>query len=131
MATTPAFAATPVTGHASPSATADAEYGSTDAPAHAVVLLAGGANGTKVEEIDCVGTGETVAGNLIVFIYDGTTYWPVDNFLVTVVTPSTTVAPYSATHTFNNLFVPLGSSLYITSAVASQLVAVTAYGGDF
>ena len=131
MATAPSFAATAVTGHASPSATADAEYGSTNAPAHAVLLLTGGTNGTKVEQIDCVGTGVTVAGNLVVFIYDGTTYWGMDDFLVTVVTPSTTVAPFFASHTYNNLFVPSGSSLYITSAVASQLVNVNAYGGSF
>jgi hypothetical protein len=131
MATTPAFAATPVVGHASPSATADAEYGSTNAPAHAVSLLAGGTNGTKVEQIDVVGTGVTVAGNLIVFIYDGSTYWGVDCFTVTVVTPSTTVAPFFLSHTYNNLFVPSGSSLYITSAVASQIVNVNAYGGNF
>jgi len=129
--TTPLFANTPLIGHASPSATADAEYGSTNAPAHAVLLATAGANGSKFEQIECVGTGVTVAGNLIVFMYDGTTYWPIDNFLVTVITPSTTVAPFSQVHTFPNLVVPSGSSLYITSAVASQLVAVNAYGGSY
>ena len=49
--------------------------------------------------------GTAVAGNLVVFVFDGTTYWPCDNFLVTVVTPSTTVAPFYQSHSFSNLFI--------------------------
>ncbi len=130
MGATPQFSSTVLVGHATPSATADAVYGASQ-PAHAVTLLTAGASGTKVEQIECVGTGVTVAGNITVWIFDGTTYWLIYTFLVTVVTPSTTVSPFYASAAFNNLVIPTGSTLAISSAVASQLVNVNAYGGSF
>lgn len=130
MATAPVFAATPLVGHATPSATGDTGYGAVQ-PTHAVLLCTAGASGSKIEEIDVVGDGVTVAGNMNIFMFDGATYWLIDTFVVTVVTPSTTTAPFFLAHTYQNLEIPSGSSLYICSAVASQLAAVHAYGGSF
>jgi hypothetical protein len=130
MGATPQFSSTVLVGHATPSATADANYGAVQ-PTHAVLMVTGGTNGTKIEEIDVVGSGVTVAGNMNIFMYDGVTYWLLDTFLVTVITPSTTVSPYFSAHTYSNLLVPSGSFLYISSAVASQVAIVNAFGGSF
>lgn len=130
MGATPQFSSTVLVGHAAPSATADTGYGAVQ-PTHAVLLATAGANGTKIEEIDVVGSGVTVAGNLNIFMYDGTTYWLLTTVTVTVVTPSTTVPPFFQAINFQNLVIPTGSFLYICSAVASQLVQVNAYGGSF
>lgn len=127
--TAPLFTLTPNTG--TPvvvSATADSSY---SAPSHAVKVFAAGANGSLVNEIDLFGTGTTVAGVVQFYLYDGTNYHPIDSVLVTVVTPSTTQIPFSFKLFPENMALPTGWSLYATSFVASQLIAVQAYGGDF
>lgn len=128
MATTPQFAATLLVGSNVLSATADTSY---TAPAHSVTLVTAGSNGSKIEEIDMYGTGVTVAGVVQFYLYDGTTYHAFASQVVTVVTPSTTTAPFSATLTFSNLVIPSGWSLVATSFVASQLINCIAFAGSY
>ena len=87
-------------------------------------------NGFKVDEVDFIGAGTTVAGVCQLYLYDGTTYHAYFSQLVTVVTPSTTVAPFFQAQPFTNLEIPPGWSLVATSFVASQLLNVVAFGGS-
>jgi diphthamide biosynthesis methyltransferase len=127
MATSPQYAATPNVGANPVSATADTSY---TAPTHAVTIITAGANGTKVEEIDFVGIGTTVAGVIQLYLYDGTTYHAFYSQVVTVVTPSTTQAPFFAQAYFTNLELKTGWTLVATSFVASQLINVIGFAGD-
>ena len=130
MAASPAFAATPVTWSGLVPATADT---SLTAPTNATTLGTAGANGTQVNEIVCQGVGTTAAGVVNVFLHDGSTYHLVDQFLVPVITSSTTAVAWRATRTYNNLWLPSNSwSLRCTVTVAGDqsMVKVTAFGGS-
>jgi hypothetical protein len=128
LATAPAFAATPNNGSAQLGATADTSY---TAPAQTVTLFTAGASGSQVNEIDMVGTGTTVAGVVNVFRKNGSNYFMLDSFIVTVVTPSTTVSAFRASHTYSNLILKSGDSIVASSWAANQLICASAYGGDF
>ena len=126
MSASPNFAATPVAGGANVSATASASY---TTPTNTSTLLTAGANGTMVQEIVAVGTGVTVAGMLNFFLLDSSAayhFW--DSFVVPVVTPSATTAPFRLVRDYQNLWLPAGWSLVVASWVAAQLVHVTAMG---
>jgi hypothetical protein len=101
------------------------------ASASGVTLTLGGGYGAKLEEIIAVGLGTTVAGILVYSIYDNTTYHSFDSTVVTVVTPSTTTAPFRASQRYANLFLPPTFSLVVSSWVANQLIKVIAIGGAF
>jgi len=127
MGVDPAFAATVRHEAVSVSATADT---SLTAPTTTVTLLTAGASGTKIEELLFQGIGSTLAGVVRVFIYDGSTYHLQWEEAVTVATSSNTAATYRQSRTFDNLVLKSSESLRITSAVASQLIKVHAFGGD-
>lgn len=128
MATAPAYAATPNNTSNQLSATADTSY---TAPANTVVIFTAGASGSVLQEIDLVGTGTTVAGVVNIFKKVSSSYFMLDSFVVTVVTPSTTVAPFRASHTYPNVILKSGDSIVATSWAANQLIAATGFGGDF
>jgi hypothetical protein len=128
MATSPAFAATPNVGSTPLSSSADSSY---TAPSHAVTIFTPGASGGKVDEVRFVGTGTTVAGNINIFLYDGTTYHLIDQILVPAITPSTSTPAWTFVKPYANLVVPASWTLVATSIQASQLVNVSALGGSF
>jgi hypothetical protein len=101
------------------------------ASASGVTLTLGGGQGAKLEEIVVEGLGTTVAGVLVYSIYDGSTYHSFDSTVITVVTPSTSTAPFRASQRYANLFLPATWSLVVSSWVANQLAKVTAIGGAF
>jgi hypothetical protein len=92
------------------------------ASASGVTLTLGGGIGSLVQEVVAIGTGTTVAGMIELFTYDGTTYHHFDTMAVTVVAPSTTVAPFKLVRDYVNLWLPPGWTLVATSFVASQLI---------
>ena len=135
MATDPAFAATVALGGA---LLGNAET-DTLTPTTTSVILTAGASGSKIEEIvvQAAKTGTlvatTVAGQVYLFLYDGTTYRLFDSILVTAVTASTTVAPYRQNRLYTNLVLKSGWSLRASQSVAgnASLLQVFALGGDF
>ena len=135
--TSPIFTLTPNVGLAAVSATADAaaaSSGSTITPTanSFVTLLTAGTNGTRVEEIDYVGTGTTLAGLIRLYIYTGSAYYLKDTVQVLVVAPLTTLPNWSAVVTYQNLTLKSGESLVVSSTVTNQLHSnVVALGGDF
>ena len=131
MASTPAFAATPVCWTGLVPATADT---SLTAPTNATTLGTAGASGTKIDEIVCQGVGTTAAGVLSVFLHDGSTYHLVDQFLVASVTSSSTARAWRAVRNYANLILPTNAwTLRVTIATAANqsMVKVTATGGSF
>lgn len=101
---------------------------SATASASSVALTLAGGAGTMVQEVVITGTGTTLAGVVNTFLYDGTNYHNHDAFIVTVVTPSTTVAAFRLVRDYQNLWIPPGWTYVASSWIASQLVNVLAFG---
>jgi hypothetical protein len=92
MATSAQYAATPAT------AIAQVSVANTnrDGAGTIVDVLTAGANGTRVDDISITATGATTAGVVRLFLYDGTNTSLWKEILVTAVTPSTSIAVWSA-----------------------------------
>jgi hypothetical protein len=103
--------------------------------ASGVTITLGGGIGTKVEEVTWIPNGSPpVLGVLTLFLYDGTTYHLRDSAQVNATpTNSSTVAPVASEFTqspYSNLWIPPTWLLVFSCTVASQLVTVTASGGN-
>jgi hypothetical protein len=123
MATSPVYFVTPRLLAGLVPSTQDTSF---TAPTHVTSLGSGGANGTKISEIDVTPVATVVAGLVNVFAYDSTTY----HLAATV---SATVAPVTVPLTFDNLVLPSSSwSLAVSNTEASNvsLIEVVAYGAD-
>jgi hypothetical protein len=129
MSAAPAYAATPVIWSGLTPASADTSW---TAPSNVATLGSAGANGTKVTQIDVIPAGTTVAGLVNVFLFDGTTYHLHESAVIPAYTSSTTAAPPKQTYTYDNLVLPNGWSLRITTTVSGNvsLVEVNAYGAS-
>lgn len=126
MATTPNFAST-VRASAVVISTADT---SRTAPTNVGTVFTAGASGSRIDEVSISATGTTTAGAVRLFIYNGTTYFLLQEIIVQAITPSTTLAVFSYDVTFNNLMLPSGHSLRATTNNAESF-SVIAFGGDF
>jgi hypothetical protein len=133
MATDPQFAAVVSIG----AALLGAAETNLQVPTTTSVIVTAGANGTKIEEIVVHATttslaATTSAGNVYVFLHDGSTYHLYDTIPVTAVTGSSTVAPFRASRTYTNLLMETGWSLRCSQAGNStSILKVSAYGGDY
>ncbi len=93
-------------------------------------LITGAANGTRVDDIRVVARATTTAGVVRMFIHDGTTARLIDEFLVTAVTPSTTVAVWQI-QLFNlGITLQSGWSLRFSTNNAETFNVVMTRGGD-
>lgn len=128
MASAPAFAATPRIAAASVSTTNTGR----DGTGTVATVFTAGASGSQIREVDFKATGNTNAASIVLFLYDGTTYYALTEVAVTAITASATTASYSSTVLFSNLFLPSSWSLRasITAAPATGSVVVTALGAD-
>jgi hypothetical protein len=61
------------------------------APSAAVTIFSAGTSGSRIDNVDCVATGTTVASVLRLFLYDGTTYRLWQEILVPANTPSASI----------------------------------------
>lgn len=130
MATAPAFAATVNNGSALASATLDT---SLTAPTNIATIFTAGASGSKCEEVVMQAVGTTVAGVINLFAYDGATYHLIDQFLVPVVTSSTTAKAWRVSRAYTNLVLKNGWTLRFTVTIAGlqSMIKGSAFGGDF
>lgn len=126
MAAAPNFAATPRVSAAN-IATADT---SRTSPTNVGTVFTAGSSGSRIDEVNIIATGTTTSGVVRLWIYTGSTYYLLSETLVTALTPSTTIAVFSSTSTFNNLMLPSGHSLRATTN-NSESFNVIAFGGDF
>ena len=142
---TPIFAQAPLIGVADMSAvTACTTRGPTAtaglAAANIFQLLTTTTNGARVDKIRVKAsstsfTAATAAATVTIWIWDGTTAYPFDEILITALTPSTTVASYSAETNYTTLQLPSTYKLYcstsVTTTAATTAFVVEAFGGAY
>jgi len=126
MATTPNFAATP---RASIGQLSTGDTSRT-APTSVATVFTAGSSGSRIDEIDITATGTTTSNVVRLFLYNGSTYFLLQEVLITAITPSASVPVYTTSITFNNLMLPSGYSLRATTN-NTETYNVTAFGGDF
>ena len=126
MATAPQFASI-VKASAAIISTADT---SRTAPTNIGTVFTAGSSGSRIDEVNIIATGTTTAGVVRLWLYNGTTYYLFQEILVTPITPSTSIAVFSSTSTYNNLMLPSGWSLRATTNNAEEF-DIIAFGGDF
>lgn len=131
MAATPNFAATPKVGIATIS-TANTNR---DGTGTLGTVLTAGASGTRIRRIEVQATGTTTAGMVRLYLHDGTTAHLFLEVPVSAITPSATVAAFSANYAETTtvdqlpLTIPSGYSLRASTHNAESF-KVIAEGGD-
>lgn len=129
--TSPVFALTPVIGIATlTSPTAVTSRANITGTTNLTLLDTAGSNGTRVSQIYIRAKETTVAGSVFIWIYDGTTSFLFDEFIVAAVTASNTAESFNSTKYYDNLVIPSGSGLYVSSTI-DQDFNIIAFGGDF
>lgn len=126
MATAPNFAATPRFGGVSIS-TADT---SRTAPTNVGTVFTAGSSGSRIDEVTITAAGTSTANVVRLFIHTGSTYYLLQEVLISAITPSASVDSFTTTLTFNSLVIPSGHSLRATTNNA-ETYHVSAFGGDF
>jgi hypothetical protein len=134
MAVSAQFAATPRIAAGSVS-TADT---SRTAPSTVATVLTAGSAGTRIDNIDAVATGTTVASTLRLWLYDGTTYRLWQEVPVLAITPGSGIPVWTwsvsaaAQAERMPLVLPTGWSLRATiNDATAGGINVIARGGDF
>lgn len=136
MATSPypIAAQTPVSLSIALSATANTSRAvSTGVPTNAVLVSPStNTNGVRVDQIFINGNGTTIAGLVVLWLYDGTNAYPIDEFTITAVTPNTTTTPaFVYSEYYSGFVLQPTHKLYATSQVASQVASIGMIGGAF
>jgi len=129
MAATINFAATPRVGAVNIS-TANTNR---DGTGTVGTVITAGASGTRIERIRVQATGTTTAGVVRLFLHDGTNFWPLEEILISAVTPSGTVAAFTGSITFGDtrpLTLPASWSIRASTHNA-ETFCVTAHGADY
>jgi hypothetical protein len=93
--------------------------------------MTGATNGTRIDDIYIVATGTTTAGVVRLFISDGTNIRLWQEILVAAITPSTTVAVWSASLLNQGLLLESGWSLQASTNNAETFNVLVTRAGDF
>jgi len=110
------------------------------AGANIFLLVPTSTNGARIDRITVKGcstsfVAATVAQTVTIWEWDGTTAFPVDELLVSVVTPSTSVASYQGQSVYGNFVLPASHALYastsITTTAATTALALSAFGSVY
>lgn len=134
MTATPVFTQTPVSLSIALSSTANTSRAvSTGVPTNAVLVSPStNTNGVRVDQIFINGNGTTIAGLVVLWLYDGTNSYPIDEFTITAVTPNTTTTPaFTYSEYYSGFVLQPTHKLYATSQVASQVASIGMIGGAF
>jgi len=99
-----------------------------------VDVLSAGTSGTRIDRVEAVARGATTAGVVRLYISDGSTYFLFEEILVTAITPSASVAVWSAASVrvtpTKPLWLPNGYKL-AAAPNNGENFNVTAVGGDY
>lgn len=127
--TNPIFPKTPRTEVANISA---ALAGRTTTGVTGLTLLASaGADGTRVDSVVVKATATTTAGMVRLWLFKGTgNAQMIDEYPVSAVVPSASVAAFQSEAIYSRLTLPAGSSLYVSTNNA-EAFNVVMNGGDF
>lgn len=126
MATAPVFAVTPRIGIGALSAANTA----LDGTGTIVDVITGGTNGTKISEVVIQATGNTTAGAVRLFLYDGTNTRLVDDITVAAATVSATVRATRSSNLYQNLTLPNSNWKLRAATYNANTINVIAYGAD-
>jgi hypothetical protein len=126
MATSPAFAVAPRI------ATVNIATGNTarDGTGTVATLITGAATGTRVAELVAKAKVTTTAGQVRVFLHDGTSFFAFDEIAVAAATVSATVQGTRVSVIYNNLILPSASWSLRVSTHNAESIDVTALGAD-
>lgn len=127
MASTPAFAATPRAAVAQVS-TANTNRDGTGTIA---TVFTAGSSGSRIDDIEVTAIVTTTAGVVRIFIHDGSNARLFREILVSAITPSTSVAVFSARITDLGLILPSGYSLRASTHNAEAFNVAVTRAGDF
>lgn len=126
MATSPSFAVTPRIATVN-IATANANR---DGSGTVATLITGASTGTRIAEIVIKARVTTTAGQVRVFLHDGTSFFAFDEIAVAAATVSATVQGTRVSTTYNNLILPSASWSIRVSTDKAESIDVTALGAD-
>lgn len=110
------------------------------AGANIFLLVPTSTNGVRIDKILAKGcstsfVAATVAQTITIWEWDGVTAFPIDEMLVTAVTPSTTAASYQGQVAYTNFILPATHALYastsITTAAATTALCLSAVGAIY
>lgn len=86
--------------------------------------------GRRIDRIDIKGQGNTVASQLFIWLYDGTTARLIDEITIDLVNASNTATSFEGGQSYTNLVLEPTQTLWISQTIQTN-VNVTAYGGDY
>jgi hypothetical protein len=96
-------------------------------------LITAGVNGTRIDRIRIQATANTTAGMVRLFLYDGSTFFPLQEQVVGAVTVAAGTAGFNAEISFGDtrpLQLPAGWDIQAGTHNA-EAFTVTAYGADY
>lgn len=126
MALEPQFAVTPRIGTVN-IATANTNRDGTGTVA---TLITGASTGTRIAEIVIKARVTTTAGQVRVFLHDGTNFFFFDEIAVAAATPSNSVQSTRVSTSYANLVLPNASWSVRVSTHNAESIDVTAFGAD-
>jgi hypothetical protein len=126
MATSPAFAVTPRIASVN-IATANT---SRDGSGAVATLITGAATGTRIAEIVIKARVTTTAGQVRVFLHDGSSFFALDEIAVAAAAVSASVQSTRVSVVYNNLILPSASWSIRVSTHNAESIDVTALGAD-
>lgn len=126
MALEPQFAVTPRIGTVNV-ATANTNR---DGSGTVATLITGASTGTRIAEIVIKARVTTTAGQVRVFLHDGTSFFFFDEIAVSAATVSATVQGVRVSTSYANLVLPNASWSIRVSTHAAESIDVTALGAD-
>jgi hypothetical protein len=95
-----------------------------------VLLTATSTFGTRIDQITIKSKATSVASNVFIWVYNGTSAFLFDELDVVAITASTTADSYTLSKTYNNLVLPPTFQLYVSETVQTDLT-VFAFGGVY
>jgi hypothetical protein len=94
------------------------------------VLTPVSTNGRRVDTIRVKVKATSVASNLFLWLFDGTTSYLIDELDITAVTAANTTDSFSLTRSYSDLILPPTYQLYVSQTVQTDL-NVFAMGGAY
>lgn len=129
--TTPIFPATPIVGIATlTTATAVTSRANITGTTGLTQLTATSTNGTRVDTITVKAKATSVASNVFIWIYNGTTSYLFDEIDVPAVTAANTTDSALVSKSYTTLVLPPTYQLFISETVQTDL-NVYAFGGQY
>lgn len=97
-------------------------------------------NGRRIDKIAVQAcsssiTAPTAAQTVLIWMWDGTTAYVLDEFVVTLQTPSTIASAFRLEHSYQTLTLPAAFKLYmsttVTTTASTTALSVQVFGGDY